>query len=825
MCFWHCVSISRTKAQFPVPYQYSIARTKVVFKPIQSIIKYPLLAVVLALVSFYPVKAQAPVTVIAETGGIEQDCGLTLSGKILDHDTRATLVGATVYIPQLDRAAIADEYGNYHFHHLCKGTYTLKVTYVGYETETITIKLNSSAVRDLTPHTDTKQLSQVEITGSRLSEAAQSTGTISGRELEATRGLSLAESIKNISGMSTIQTGPTISKPVIHGLHSNRILILNNGVRHEGQQWGAEHAPEIDPFAASEIKVVKGAAGVRYGADAIGGVVLVEPAPLRDSVGVSGELNLLGTTNNRQGAVSAIVDGKAAKFPALSWRLQGTLKRAGNTRTADYYLQNTGFSEANFSGALGYKKENFGAEVFYSQFNTRLGILKAAHIGNLTDLENAIGRDRPDQTSYDFSYTIERPFQDVTHHLLKTKAYLNTGNAGRIEFIYGLQRNIREEYDAHRATGTSPELTLDITTHTTEAVWEHSPMGSFTGSVGVSSIYQNNIYSGRYFIPFFRNFTAGAFIIEKWRKDKLQLEGGIRYDYKKLNITKRERNADIIRPEYNFHNMSGTFGALYDVGYHFTFGLSATSAWRAPGANELFSDGVHHGSASYERGNRDLESEKAYNFEASVNYYGNQRLNGKLSVYNNYINDYIYLAPVQPATLTIRGAFPTFEYRQADAVFRGVDLDLEYRFVPSLYLESRTSIVRATNQDLDDYLVGVPADRYNNMLRFEPGSLAGMQRFSDTYFALGGTYVAEQTRVPTKAEQDYMAPPAGVFLLNMEAGTTVHFGKQPVEFGITGNNLLNASYRDYLNRFRYFADDIGRMLLFRVKVPLNFNGN
>ena len=771
-----------------------------------------------------PALAQHPV-VPGQEAGTDQDCGLTLSGKILDHDSRITLVGATVYIPQLDKAVIADEYGNYHFHHLCQGTYTLKVTYIGYLSELFTIKLNSSTVRDLQLHTDATTLRTVEITGSQIKEEAQSSGSISGRELEATRGLSLGESIKNITGMSTIQTGPTISKPVIHGLHSNRILILNNGVRHEAQQWGAEHAPEIDPFAASEIKVVKGAAGVRYGADAIGGVVIVDPAPLRDSAGVEGELNLLGTTNNRQGAVSATVDGNVAKFPSLSWRLQGTLKRAGNTRAADYYLQNTGFSEANFSGALGYKKDNVGAEVFYSQFNTRLGILKAAHIGNLTDLENAIGRDRPDQTSYDFSYTIERPFQDVTHHLLKTKAYLNTGHAGRLEVVYGLQRNIREEYDAHRASGTSPELTLDITTHTTEAVWEHSPVGNFTGSVGVSTIYQNNTYRGRYFIPFFRNFTSGAFIIEKWRKDKLQLEGGIRYDYKKLNITKRERNADIIRPEYNFHNLSGTFGALYDVGYHLTFGLSATSAWRAPGANELFSDGVHHGSASYERGNRDLESEKAYNFEASVNYYGNQRLNGKLSVYNNYINDYIYLAPVKPATLTIRGAFPTFEYKQADAVFRGADLDLEYRFFPNLFLESRTSIVRATNKNLDDYLVGVPADRYNNMLRFELGTLAGMKRLSDTYFALGGTYVAEQTRVPTKAEQDYMAPPAGVFLFNMEAGTTVHFGKQPVEFGITGNNLMNASYRDYLNRFRYFTDDIGRMLLFRVKVPLNFNGN
>jgi iron complex outermembrane recepter protein len=755
----------------------------------------------------------------------EQDCGLTLSGKVLDHDSREPLIGATVYIEELQRATMSDEYGNYHFHHLCRGSYTLKVTYIGYTPEQPVVRLSSSTVRNLTLHTDARLLKQVVVRGARLTEEAQSEATLSGRELDATRGLSLAESLKNLSGMSTIQTGPTISKPVIHGLHSNRIVLLNNGVRHEGQQWGAEHAPEIDPFMASEMKVVKGAAGVRYGADAIGGVVLVEPKALPDTAGVSGELNLLGSTNNRQGAVSAMVEGKPAAIPALSWRLQGTAKRAGNARTADYYMQNTGFQELNFSGAVGYTGQNYGAEVFYSQFNTKLGILKASHIGNLTDLNNAIGRKRPEQTSYDFSYAIERPYQDVTHHLLKTKGYWDTGSAGRLEFTYGLQRNVRQEYDAHRASGTDPELTLDIITQTTETVWEHAPVGNFTGSAGISTIYQNNTYVGRYFIPFFRNFTAGAFVTEKWRKDRLQLESGLRYDYKKLSITKRERNSDIIRPEYQFHNVSGTLGALYDVGYHLTFGLSATSAWRAPGANELFSDGVHHGSASYERGNRDLNSEQAYNFEASVTYYANQRLNGKLSVYNNFINDYIYLAPVQPPTLTIRGAFPTFEYKQADAVFRGVDLDLEYRFLPQLYLESRTSIVRARNLDLNDHLFGVPADRYNNMLRFETDRLAGINKTSNTHFAVGGTYVAEQTRVPTVAEQDYMAPPAGYFLLNLEASTTLQLGRQPVELGITGSNMLNTAYRDYLNRFRYFTDDMGRMLLFRVKLPLNFGGH
>ncbi|MBC5993908.1 TonB-dependent receptor [Pontibacter cellulosilyticus] len=791
---------------------------------IQKLLQYPLLAVMLALAGIYPAVAQPPAATMPDAGGIDQDCGLTISGKILDHDTRSTLVGATVYIPQLNRAAIADEYGNYHFHHLCKGTYTLKVTYIGYETENFVIKLSSSTVRDLQLHTDATTLGTVEITGSHVKEQAQSTETLSGRALEETRGLSLAESLKGIAGVTTIQTGPTISKPVIHGMHSNRVLLLNNGIRQEGQQWGTEHAPEIDPFVASEMKVIKGAAGVRYGSDAIGGVVIVEPSPLPETGGTKGEVNLVGTSNNRQLIGAGTLEGKLNNLP-LSWRVQGSYKKAGNARTPDYYLENTGFEEQNFSGALGYKKERFGSELFYSQFNTKLGILKGAHIGNLTDLLYAIERGKPEGADEaEFTYEIGRPYQDVQHQLLKAKAYLLTGEAGKLEFIYGLQRNLRQEFDAHRNTA-APALELNLTTHTTEAIWEHSPIGNFSGSVGASTIYQQNTRKYSDFLPHFTGLTVGAFAIEKWRKDRLQLEAGLRYDYKHLLVKKYEQNRDLQKPEFNFNNVSGTLGALYDVGYHLTFGLSATSAWRAPNTNELFSEGVHHSSAAYEKGNPNLKSEQAYNFEASVDYYGNIRFNGKLSVYHNFIDNYIYLAPLPEPQLTIRGAFPAFRYKQTNATFSGVDLSLEYNLLPKLTLDSKTSIVRARNTVTDDHLINIPPDRFDNSLRYEIGEIGKAGLFKNAYVTLGGVYAAEQTRVPTKGDEDFAPAPDAYFLLQAEAGTTVYFGKQPIEFGITGNNLLNTSYREYLNRFRYYADEMGRLLMLRVKIPLDFSKN
>jgi iron complex outermembrane receptor protein len=183
------------------------------------------------------------------------------------------------------------------------------------------------------------------------------TGELKGKELAATRGLSLGESLQRITGVTVLQTGNNIYKPVIQGLHSSRVLILNNGIRQEGQQWGSEHAPEIDPYVANRLTVIKGAASVRYGGDAIGGVVLVEPRLLQYKKAVQGEVNLAAFSNNRQGVLSALFEGGFDQKEETSWRIQGTIKRGGNAKTADYWLKNSGVEEMNMSAAAGWRKK------------------------------------------------------------------------------------------------------------------------------------------------------------------------------------------------------------------------------------------------------------------------------------------------------------------------------------------------------------------------------------------------------------------------------------------------------------------------------------
>lgn len=771
--------------------------------------------------------ALAPASLMAQTRpAYSEDCGLTLSGKVTDHDQREPLQGAIVYIEELKRSTATDAYGNFHFHHLCEGTYTVRSSYLGYEAIRTNVRLRSSSVRDFKMHPSALALQGVVITGQRLPPPlTQATAHLSGHELNQTRTQSLGEALKRLPGLSSIQTGPSISKPVIHGLHSNRILLLNNGVRHEGQQWGAEHAPEIDPLMANELTVIKGAAAVRYGSDAIGGVVLVEPAPLRDSAGVGAELNLGAASNNRLGLVSGRIDGNLASIPALSWRLQGTLRKAGNARAPGYFLKNTSFTERNFSAAAGYTQERYGASLYYSQFNTTLGILSAAHFGNLTDLNRAIERAVPAEVD-GFTYQIGRPYQEVRHDLVKASGFIRTGPSGRLQLTYAYQRNARGEYDKHPPRGRVPsdqdlpELYYEITTHTAELLWEHRAAPSLSGTVGLSGIEQQNTYDGRYFIPFYRHFGGGAFAIERWRKDKLQLEAGIRYDYRFFRASFNQQG-EILRSVLWYSNFSGTLGGLYDFNHHLTLSVNAGTAWRAPGSNELFSNGVHHGAASFDVGDPTLTSETAYNLGTTVQYHSSPRFNGEMTLYSNLIDNYMYLAPTSRTVLTINGAYPEYEYRQTDAVFRGVDMSASYTLSPSLSLLSKVSVVRGFNRTAHNHLVLIPPDRFEGSVRYDVGLTSPGSPFQNAFVQLGGLYVAKQWRVP--ANGDFAPPPPAYWLLNAEAGASFRVRGQPVEASVQIMNLLNTAYRDYLNRFRYFADETGRNVLVNIRIPLEFS--
>ena len=771
-------------------------------------------------------------------------CTDSLVGRIQGQDRSqrgiiTPLPGATLFLRESGQGAAADANGNFRLSGICPGTYTAEFRFVGHNPQVRQLRLPDSTRLVITLTAEAVNLREVVVAEHRseAQQLLQIQADLSGTALNATRGQSLGESLKSITGLYSIQTGPTISKPVIHGLYSNRIIILNNGIRQEDQQWGSEHAPQIDPFVASRLTVIKGAASIRYGSDAIGGVILVEPKDMPTKPGVGGEINLVGATNGRMGVGSAYLEGAfGPKLPGLSWRLQGTLKRAGYVRAPAYFLENTSYHETNGSGDVHYDAKHWGAEVYYSQFDTKIGLFSGAQVGSLADLYAAISRPEP-LVQPGFFYALNRPYQTVSHGLLKLRAYARSERLGTLTVTLARQQNERREYDYAPFSGSSdPELYLKLVSHTADLIWEHlgprsvprsTPAGgNWSGSVGVNGITQGNVRQFLFLIPNFRNYGVGGFAIERYAQNRWTLEAGARYDYRWLRAYFLDEPTSTVFSKTNvWRNLTGSLGAAYQLRPDLTLTGNLSTAWRAPNVADLYSNGLHQSGVAYEIGNPNLKPEQAYNGNLVLAYAG-KRLTTEAGLFNNVINNYIYLKPDSTPVVRQRGVFPAYSYTQVNALFRGIDATVSYKLTDRLSVTSKTSLLVATDQTSRGYLVSIPPNRTDNSLRYD---VPAWGKLTTVYARVSGLYVARQNRAPavtTRQENgqiiftgDFAPPPPAYFLLGAEVGFSVAVRGQPVNMVLTGSNLANVSYRDYLNRFRYFADEPGRNLSVKINVP------
>lgn len=764
----------------------------------------------------------------------QAQCYLRIEGTVTDPDTHEMLAGAEIEILNLHKKIVSDDAGNFLFEGMCPGIYDLFIKHINCEPVTLHIHLKDDYKQTIQLSHFYNSLEQVTVSSDLQKQDASASAELKGRELDQTRGLSLGEALKKMAGVSNLQTGTNIYKPVINGLHSSRVLIINNGIRQEGQQWGSEHAPEIDPFIANKLTVIKGAASIRYGGDAIGGVVLVEPKSLTRLPGISGEINSAFFSNNRMGVLSGILEGNLKRTTPLSWRVQGTLKQGGNARTPNYWLENSGLAEYNFSATAGWNKAKWGTELFFSSFDTRIGIFTGSHIGNTSDLINAINSgDPPDYIKdAEFSYTIERPRQQVRHYLLKSNSFIQTGNLGKLNIILATQYNSRQEYDLKKFASSAdvPQLDLRISTYTGELVWDHNKWNGFRGSIGISTMYQDNWYQYRLFIPQYKLFNTGLFIMEKWNAGKLSFEAAARYDIRNMyNIFANDGTAYANK---NFGNFSGNFGVIYAVENHHRFTANISTGWRAPNVNELYSDGLHHGAARIEKGNASLQAERANSIIAGYQY-NQKKWQLETEVFYKHIDNFIFLRPTYPPQLTIRGAFPSFEYAQADAGFYGGDVSLTIQPGDHLNLRLRTTLLWAWNITDDDWLIQMPPNLHEAELQY---MFTDAGKWKQTYCKLSFIYTEGQKRIPQKGnieikqndgtitlESDYAPPPEAYLLASFEAGTALQTKDRPISIIVAVNNIFNTVYRNYLNAFRYYADEMGTNISLRLKIPFAFH--
>ncbi len=735
-----------------------------------------------------------------------QQCHYTIKGFITDSSDNIPLSATHIQIFGTKKEAISDQNGYFKIDSVCEGETELHISHLNCEHLHIKLHIHGDTTLSIVIRHHEQVFKPIRKVVTRNYRWLDYVGF---DQLERNKGQSVSALMAEIAGITLIQSGANISKPMVNGLYGSRVLIINNGIRQEGQNWGAEHAPEIDAFLATDITLVKGAESLRYGADGIGGVILINSPDIfyEKTKKLQGIINTVGMSNGKSGVASIFIGNKISdKFP-LSWRIQGTGKNAGSYSIPGYNLANTGNREINYSAHLGYEKKAFKSELFYSHFYNKNGLYPGAMTGNLSDLQQAMNSKVPLYQA-DFSRAIQRPFQQVKHQLIKFKSVWQKHPNSRWEATFSYQKNHREEYDILRSSSafTGPSFDYYINTLIGEVVWKRANFHRTYLSAGAVGLYQSNAYTGKFFIPgFYQKSLAGFFMAEfkNW-------ELGVRNDFKQYQVYLWNNNVLHI-------NNSRYTGPSYVLQWHHRINkklkcfIQQSYTWRAPAPNERYANGLHQALASIEKGDSTLKKEKSLNFSGGIQY-NNNKLLAEAEIFVKYINGYINLVPDQQILLTIRGAFPVYRYEQSNARLSGLNMNIRYTLHKAWKVKLRTQIMYGSDLSRKLYL---------NMMPPVNGKLGLYYSKSKHKADITMEYNGRQYRY--EEGSDFMPPPPGYVIIGGNWNYEFKIKNQIIRSSIGFNNLFNTQYRSYLNRLRYFTDEQGRQIIIKIIVPININ--
>ncbi len=768
----------------------------------------------------------------------------TVQGTVQDFHDKTMLENAEVKIG--DFTTKTDKKGKFSFPNVPAGNYQLVARHPLCDDYTENVGVDRDLHLAITLEHHVGEIQTVTIHGSHKTKGSVIMTTLDKSEIERNSTENLGNLLSRISGVSSLKTGNNITKPVIRGLYGSRISIINNGVKMAEQEWGVEHAPNIDVNDFEHIDVIKGASALKYGNEGVGGVVVLEPAVLPKKDTIMGSLRLSGISNGRGGEIGANV--------AKAWKNQWFVKTGGSYRkTGDLYmphytLQNTGqeFNSFNFS----FGKHSFlqGFDVSYSGINQEFGIYTGAHLASPEDFYNAVNFG---QSYYldNFTYDIDNPKQEVAHHIAKLSAYRRFADFGKLTFQYSFQLNRRKEYDIRRGELSNlPSMDLRLITHSASLV-HLLERGNWSLESGISGAFQDNYPNpatkARRLIPDYYRYDAGAFSVFKYRfNSKLNAEAAVRYDfsrydaYKYYDSDKWEDNYEntfpqfvvsesgsrtLTRPILDYHNFSANLGLNYKPLENLELKLNLSRAERTPNPAELFSDGLHHSAAIMEEGNLNIQKETVYNVNLSLAGQFNvlKGLHIEASPYLMVSDNFVNQIPTGILN-TNRGVFPVWSYQQIKARIFGLDADAELAITDQLKWKSGFSILKGDDLSNNEPLILMTPAKLRNSIQIN------LNQPKNFYVSLENENTFKQNRYPIRnlpvtfikdgVERneivDFSSTPAAFSLFHASVGADV---VKNLNLNFRINNIFNTDYREYLNRLRYYMFESGRNFVVTLK--------
>ncbi len=723
----------------------------------------------------------------------------TLSGRVTD-TTGAPLAQVQVTVLEANRSATTDTDGRYRLEQLPTGTFSVAFRTIGYRPEVRRVTLSSESVTlDLALKATVVELTELQVTASPLAtstlESPQPTTVLSGGDLSRAQAASLGETLNSVPGVHSFSTGAGIGKPVIRGLTSNRVLVLDDGQRMETQQWGDEHSPNIETANAERVEVIRGPASVLYGSDALGGVINVLQPDLPDAIGrpaiIKAKASVAYSSNNREPDGSLMVEGASNGF---AFRAEGSGRTAGDVRTPTYQLWNSGLRQGGGSGTLAYQGAWGSLRGTYSQRNEKLFLTDADSTATPTQ------RMVTNRASLDLTL----PF-----------------HTSRLEAKAGWERNRRREFEDSLTSDVA--LGLLSRTWTGSVQYHHPNLGKVYGIIGLSGLGTTfDKFGEETLIPNNRVWTSGIYAFEQADVGPWRLSAGARYDYRHLDVD-QDDVLGVAAQTRSYNSLSGNLGVLYRLSEPVALVLNVGRGFRAPNSFELFANGVHEGTVAFERGDPALQNETSVNTDLALRIQA-PKISAEIGGFANLIHNYIFSIPT--GATDPESGFEIFDFTQGDARLLGFESSVQYHPMPYLHLQLGADYTNGQNTSADQPLPNIPPFRATYTVRFEP---AGRGVFQSPYLSLGGETNARQTRL-NPAEAAFFAEAfdgvgyqsEGYTLANAGAGFTLNTGERPIQFDFSVHNLFNQSYADFLSRIKTNAPlpGMGRTLIARVTADL-----
>jgi len=791
-----------------------------------------------------------PVSLWAKTNFLSQG---SLTGKVTDFKTGQPIPGAAIYIPDLKTGTVSDINGNYSITGLPESKLLVQVIYLGYKTIVQSISVSGNTVQNFVLEEAVSELSEIVVTGLSQSSEKKRTPTpittIPSIQLQESSSTNIVDALTRQPGISQITTGASISKPVIRGLGFNRVVVVNDGIRQEGQQWGDEHGIEIDEFAVDHVEILKGPASLMYGSDAIAGVINFLSAPTLPAGTIEGELLANYQTNNGLFGTSLNIAGNNHD---VIWSLRGSRKLAhAYQNNYDGYVLNSGFDEKSFSGITGLNKAWGYSHLHFSIYEMIPGIVEGDRDSltgkftepvalNDTTSGTAIATD-DNLKAYDSGV----PYQKINHYKIVLNNNFVMGD-GSLKAIVGWQQNQRMEF-SDVFDKEKYDLYFLMNTINYDFRYVFPEKKGWNISTGINGMFQHSQNKGtEYLVPEYELFDAGVFGVIRKSFKKLDISGGLRFDIRdetgeQLFLDAEGKKAESLQPggtqkfaafKTTFNGVSGSIGATYQLSEVLFTKFNIARGFRAPNIAELGSNGEHEGSGRYEIGDPDLKAEHSLQFDYAFGI-NTEHVTGEINLFTNTISNFIFVSRLQGtqgADSTIDG-LSVYYYTSGKANLSGgeISIDIHPHPLDWLHFENSFSYVQGVQLDQPDsakYLPYIPAPKFTTEIKADTKKLyRGLQ---NSFVKLGFDYNFEQNNVYSVNNTE--TPTSAYGLLNFGAGTDlVRKNRTLFTFYISVNNLLDTSYQNHLSRLKYAPEnystgrtgvyEMGRNFSFKVIVP------